>query len=249
MKLLSHCPACKSKMAAKSIFCPQCGLEAANNFELSCFDYLSEENEVFLKSFLKARGNLKVLQEEMKISYPTAKKRLEQLIDALELDGKQEKIGFSVERFEKASGTAASTIVRNKLISSQGKATVYSYDGTAHDIFISQDGNAFTCKALPNVAYEFRIFDYIVNLLLREGGRAKKGQARGKMDKVGSEKCNEHTVTGVIALDYYGKSIGDSVFDPVFVLAGILEWADIAKNGRGYLELTSNYKALVENDV
>lgn len=249
MKLVSHCPTCDCKLIAKSLFCPQCELEVTNSFELSPFDYLSAEDLSFLISFLKARGNLKALQEDLGMSYPTAKKRLEQLIESLELDGKQEEANFCMEHFEKVSSVAASDIVRNKLISSQGKATVYSYDGTAHDIFITRDGKAFTCKALPNVEYEFRIFDDIVALLLREGGKAKKGQARGKNDKVGSEKCNEHTVTGVIALDYYGKNIGDSVFDPVFVLAGILEWADIAKNGWGYLELTNHYKVLVKNNV
>lgn len=249
MKLLSQCPSCETKMLVKSLFCPQCELEIGNSFELSPFDYLSEEDQRFLISFLKARGNLKALQIAMRMSYPTAKKRLEHLIKALALDEKQQEENFSMAQYETESSTKASAIIRDKLIASQGKATVYSYDGTEHDIYITRDGNAFTCQALPNVAYEFKIFDYIVDLLLREGGKARKGQARGKNDKVGSEKCNEHTVTGVIALDYYKKNIGDSVFDPVFVLAGILEWADIAKNGWGYLELTSSYKALVRDNA
>ncbi len=42
---------------------------------------------------------------------------------------------------------------------------------------------------------------------------------------------------GAIGKYYWGKQEGDSVFDPVFVLAAVLEWADIAYNGRGYLEL------------
>ena len=43
--------------------------------------------------------------------------------------------------------------------------------------------------------------------------------------------------------------MGDSVYDPVFVLAAVLEWADIAYNGRGYLELTENYCALLEKQL
>ena len=49
-------------------------------------------------------------------------------------------------------------------------------------------------------------------------------------------------------MEYYGKSEGESVFDPVFILAGILEWADVAKNGWGFLELTNNYRRRVELD-
>ena len=146
---------------------------------------------------------------------------------------------------QRITNTDASSIIKDKLISSNGKATIYTYNGTPYDIYLTKDGAGFTCKALPGVPYEFKVFDYIVALLVKEGGRAKKGYARGKHDKVGSERCNEHTATGVIALEYYGKSIGDSVFDPVFILAGILEWADIAKNERGYLELTATYRELV----
>lgn len=143
----------------------------------------------------------------------------------------------------------ASSIIKSKLISSNGRATIHTYNGTPYDIYLTEDGTGFTCKALPGVPYGFKVFDYIVALLIGEGGNAKKGYARGKHDKVGSEMCNEHTVTGVVALNYYKKSIGDSVFDPVFILAGILEWAGIAKNGRGYLELTANYRELVNHHI
>ncbi len=150
-----------------------------------------------------------------------------------------------MDAVKKITNTDASSIIKNKLISSNGKATIHTYSGTPYDIYLTEDGEGFTCIALPSVLYKFKVFNDIVALLIREGGKAKKGYARGKHDKVGTEKCSEHTVTGVIALEYFGKSIGDSVFDPVFILAGILEWADIAKNKRGYLELTTNYRELV----
>jgi len=53
--------------------------------------------------------------------------------------------------------------------------------------------------------------------------------------------CDEHTVVGAVAKNYAGKKVGDSVFDPVFVLAAVLEWAGIAHNGRGELVLTQQY--------
>ena len=39
------------------------------------------------------------------------------------------------------------------------------------------------------------------------------------------------------------KSKGESVDDPVFVIAAILDWANIAKNERGKITLTSEYIA------
>ena len=239
--ILSRCPSCEELLVVKSLVCPQCKLELSNDFNLSPFDYLSNDDMTFLLRFLQARGNLKTVQSTLGISYPTAKKRLEHLLVELKLAEKNNLEEVDMTQICKTANENASSIIRNKLIESGGKATIYTLDGTPHEIFLSKDGKEFTCEALPNVSYEFKIFDYIVDLIIQEGGRASKGQARGKADKVGSPKCNEHTITGVIAIKYYGKHEGDSVFDPVFILAGILEWAGIAKNKRGYVEIISNY--------
>lgn len=233
-KILSYCPTCKEPLAVKSLYCPQCSLELTNSFSLSPFDYLGDDDMEYLLCFLRCRGNLKIVQSSLGISYPTAKKRLEHLLLTLNLTDKDE---VDMTHFEKTTNSSASAIIRNKLIESGGKATIYTLDGTPREILLTKDGHAFTCEALSKESYTFNIFDCIVDLLIQEGGRAAKGQARGKADKVGSPKCNAHTVTGVIAIKYYGKQEGESVFDPVFILAGILEWANIAKNRRGYIEL------------
>ena len=49
-----------------------------------------------------------------------------------------------------------------------------------------------------------------------------------------------------LAKEYAGKKEGMSVFDPVFVLSAILDWAGIAHNKRGYLELTAEYRTKAE---
>lgn len=78
------------------------------------------------------------------------------------------------------------------------------------------------------------MFDVIVSLLQRLGGKAKKGSGR---ERVGHEKCSGDTVVGAIALEYLGKQEGDSVIDPVFVLAAVLDWAGIAANELGRIRL------------
>ena len=52
-----------------------------NDFDLSIFDRLNNDDYEFLIAFLKNKGNLKSLQAEMGISYPFAKKKLELLIN------------------------------------------------------------------------------------------------------------------------------------------------------------------------
>ena len=44
---------------------------------------------------------------------------------------------------------------------------------------------------------------------------------------------------------YRGYELGASVYDPVFVMAAVLEWAGIAENGRGELILTNEYKSML----
>ena len=39
-----------------------------------------------------------------------------------------------------------------------------------------------------------------------------------------------------------GHKIGESVLDPVFAIAAIMDWAGIVHNNRGYIEYTPAYR-------
>ena len=73
-KLISKCPGCKGALIISTLQCSCCGMELKNNFDLSPFDQLNSEQNALLISFLKNRGNLKEVQSDLNISYPTAKK-------------------------------------------------------------------------------------------------------------------------------------------------------------------------------
>ena len=60
-------------------------MELKKEYPLSVFDRLEEEYYDFLISFLKNRGNMKEVQSELQISYPTAKKKLEEMLVSLGL--------------------------------------------------------------------------------------------------------------------------------------------------------------------
>ena len=95
-----------------------------------------------------------------------------------------------------------------------------------------------TLAKLNAFQYELSVFDVIVKLLQHSPQeKARKGNSRGPNDKVGHGRCTSDTVVGAIAIHYFGKKTGESCFDPVFVLAAILEWVGVAKNGRGFLQL------------
>ena len=129
----------------------------------------------------------------------------------------------------------ASDVIRSKLVEIGGTATIQTLQGNGFNISITSDGYGFETVKLPNYIYGFDVFDVIVDLLLENNGKAKKGN--GRNNKLGQPGCEIDTVVGAIAYRYAGKTLGESVFDPVFVLAAIMEWAKICHNERGYLLL------------
>ena len=138
----------------------------------------------------------------------------------------------------------ASDIIKNKLIDCGGIATVRSVSGNSYVIQANADGNSFTCDEIPiTPPYEYRVFDVIVSLLFRNGGKARKGNGRNY--RFGYGDCTEDTIVGCIAKDK-GIAEGAYAYDPVFVLSAILDWAGIAHNKRGYLELTAEYRTKAE---
>ena len=247
-KLINHCPSCNTELVISALQCPHCKMELRGEFEMNAFERLSTEQSAFLFSFLKNRGNLSAIQAEMQISYPTAKKKLDELLVKLGLETKDE---FKNERVGEidmsnweidSSSHKASEIIRAKLKANGGRVIVHTARGLPCEVIASADGHSFTCDKLPiTPPYDFTVFDVIVDLLLANGGRARKGNGRNY--RLGEPECDETTVVGAIAYNYAGKKTGNSVFDPVFALAAILDWAGIADNERGELVLTASYRS------
>ena len=238
MKFSGQCPVCGEHLHLARLACPGCKAEFPTDEPLLAYNYLSEEDAQFLKTFLVCRGSLKDVQAQMNISYPTAKKRLEELLLRLGLRGEEENEGevdMSLFKKTETASTKASDIIRNKLYENGGKAYV---------IKASSGGKTFLCNELPiKPPFSYEVFDCIVELLIREGGSARKGM--GRNFRLGEGNCTEDTVVGYIGAHYFGANYGTYVFDPVFVLAAVLEWAGIARNERGYLSLTADYLAKV----
>ena len=134
----------------------------------------------------------------------------------------------------------ASEIIKYNIKKNGGRILVSSVRGNTYEIRANLDGKSFSCDALPiNPPYEYTVFDVMVETMLEQGGKALKGQ--GRNHRLGEPHCEVTTLVGAIGKHYAGKNEGEWVFDPIFVLAAVLEWADIAHNGRGYLELTPSY--------
>ena len=236
--ILSKCPACGDDLKISTIKCCGCGLEIKNEFELTPFDRLNPEQYTFLIEFLKSQGNLKSVQNTLGLSYPTAKKKLSQLLTSLDLNNNTEPLAeLDISEWKSnLDSHNASDIIKQKLIACGGRASVRSIKGKLYEVWIVDESH-FSCENI--VPYGYDVFDIIVNLLISQGGRAKKGSGRARL---GDPKCEETTVAGAIIKNYFHKNVGESAFDPGFALIAIMEWAGIIKSEWGYVELTSAYK-------
>ena len=82
-KLLSKCPVCNSNLIVTRLKCKRCGTVIENEFELSKFAYLTNEQLHFVEVFIKSRGNIKDVEKELGISYPTVRAKLDGVIQSL----------------------------------------------------------------------------------------------------------------------------------------------------------------------
>lgn len=82
-KLISRCPVCSGRLRAVKLKCSKCGTVIENEFELSKFESLGEEQLSFMEIFVKCRGNIKDVERELGISYPTVRAKLDEVISAL----------------------------------------------------------------------------------------------------------------------------------------------------------------------
>src|ERR1700731_2854963 len=79
----NECPYCKAAMAVTQMTCGQCRVTISAAFPMSRVAGLPVEHQRFIEMFVLAGGNLKQIAEQVGVSYPTIRSRLDKVIDAL----------------------------------------------------------------------------------------------------------------------------------------------------------------------
>ena len=103
--VISTCPVCAGELAVTRLHCRSCGTTLEGEFSVGRFGRLTKEQLVLLESFLRSRGNLRDMERELGISYPTVRGSVEALVRAL---------GFGPrEGSEEAEDDAASAAAAN----------------------------------------------------------------------------------------------------------------------------------------
>ena len=90
---VSKCPACAgTEFRIEKLRCTSCGTAVEGRFTVSRLATLPEEQVAFVETFLKSRGNIKEVERELGISYPTVRSRLDKVIALLGLGEDEQKM-------------------------------------------------------------------------------------------------------------------------------------------------------------
>jgi|SRR5690625_571875 len=81
--LINACPICNHSLHVTKLECAHCHTTIENEFILSKFASLSAEQMHFVEVFLISRGNIKEVEKELGVSYPTVRGRLNDIIALL----------------------------------------------------------------------------------------------------------------------------------------------------------------------
>lgn len=77
---LTNCPRCNDTMIISQLKCPNCALTINADILHSRFALLPKEQLEFIEIFLKNQGSIKAVEKELGISYPTVKKKLNEVL-------------------------------------------------------------------------------------------------------------------------------------------------------------------------
>ena len=81
--VISTCPVCAGELAVTRLRCRSCGTTLEGDFTVGRFARLERDQLALLESFLRSRGNLREMERELGISYPTVRSRVEALVRSL----------------------------------------------------------------------------------------------------------------------------------------------------------------------
>lgn len=83
MHELTNCPYCSGDFLIKEVECQGCQTLIKSNFKVNRFHMFKPEDLYFIEVFLKNEGNIKLMEKDLGVSYPTVKNRLKNIVNTL----------------------------------------------------------------------------------------------------------------------------------------------------------------------
>ncbi|HBN08637.1 MAG TPA: Fis family transcriptional regulator [Cyanobacteria bacterium UBA8530] len=106
----TRCPICSEALEIVRLECDSCGSALEGRFSLGWLGALSREQIQFIQAFLKCRGKIKDVEQELGISYPTVVARLSEVVQAMGFEAPPETDDFPERRQKTLDDLAAGKI-------------------------------------------------------------------------------------------------------------------------------------------
>jgi hypothetical protein len=95
--LVGQCPVCHEALEVTRLHCRNCDTTIEGHFDLGNLFRLSPEQLAFVETFVRCEGKLNKMEEELGVSYPTVRNRLNQVIRTLGYEVDEEEPSLSAE--------------------------------------------------------------------------------------------------------------------------------------------------------
>jgi hypothetical protein len=92
-KQLNKCPVCGENLTVTRLYCTHCDTTVNGHFDpaVGPFAQLNPEQTQFVVQFVRCEGRFTRLEEELNLSYPTLRNRLNEIVRAMGFEpGKEE---------------------------------------------------------------------------------------------------------------------------------------------------------------
>ncbi len=93
-KLPIHCPACEAALKVSQLLCDSCATVVSGNYAMPVFLKLQADEQDFILKFLLSSGSLKEMANQMNLSYPTIRNKLDDLIEKIKQLQTNEDLAF-----------------------------------------------------------------------------------------------------------------------------------------------------------
>ncbi|HET7181336.1 MAG TPA: DUF2089 domain-containing protein [Candidatus Limnocylindrales bacterium] len=129
--VISTCPVCSGELAVTRLHCRSCGTTLEGEFSVGRFGRLTREQLALLESFLRSRGNLRDMERELGISYPTVRGRVEALVRALGFGPRADSDEAIADEAAAAGGESDPTAARQAILERLGRKEITAEDAAA----------------------------------------------------------------------------------------------------------------------
>jgi hypothetical protein len=129
--VIATCPVCSDELTITRLHCRTCGTALEGEFGVGRFGRLDRDQMRLLESFLRSRGNLKEMERELGISYPTVRGRVDALVRALGLSDGADEAADSIDEDAEPEAAAVDTSAERRAILEQLAAKEISADEAA----------------------------------------------------------------------------------------------------------------------